>query len=63
LILFAEMRLPGEEWLEFEVTDGELRQTATFRPLGLFGRLYWLACLPFHGWLSPRMARRLATAR
>jgi uncharacterized protein YbjT (DUF2867 family) len=60
LILFAEMRLPGEAWLEFEVADGELRQTATFRPLGLCGRLYWVACMPFHTWLFPRMARTLA---
>lgn len=62
LILFAEMRLPGEGWLEFEVTETELRQTATFRPLGLLGRLYWVACLPFHAWLFPRMARSLAAA-
>ncbi len=62
LILFAEMRLPGEAWLEFEVKDGALRQTATFRPLGLLGRLYWLGCLPFHAVLFPRMARMLASA-
>jgi uncharacterized protein YbjT (DUF2867 family) len=61
LILFAEMRLPGEAWLEFEITDDELRQTATFRPLGVWGRLYWLGCLPFHAWLFPRMARTLAS--
>jgi uncharacterized protein YbjT (DUF2867 family) len=60
LILYAEMRLPGEAWLEFEVTDHELRQTATFRPLGLWGRAYWIACLPFHFWLFPRMARHIA---
>lgn len=60
LILYAEMKLPGEAWLEFRVTEGELVQTATFRPLGLLGRAYWLVCLPFHYWLFPRMARRLA---
>ena len=63
LILYAEMRLPGEAWLEFEVTPGELRQTATFRPLGLWGRAYWISCLPFHLWLFPRMAHRLAEAK
>jgi uncharacterized protein YbjT (DUF2867 family) len=63
LILFAEMRLPGEAWLEFEVTDRELWQTATFRPLGLLGRLYWLGCMPFHAWIFPRMARTLASPR
>jgi hypothetical protein len=65
LILYAEMKLPGEAWLEFcieETPDGgqALRQTATFRPHGLSGRLYWLAVLPFHWLLFPRMARNLA---
>lgn len=62
LILYAEMKLPGEAWLDFEVTAGELRQTATFRPRGLIGRVYWYAVLPFHFLLFPRMARRLASA-
>jgi hypothetical protein len=61
LILYAEMKLPGEAWLEFHVSDGQLTQTATFRPLGLLGRLYWIVCLPFHFWLFPKMARRLVT--
>jgi uncharacterized protein YbjT (DUF2867 family) len=68
LILYAEMKLPGEAWLEFVVeerTDGSqmLRQTATFRPHGLSGRLYWLALLPFHWMLFPRMARKLAAGQ
>lgn len=61
LILYAEMKIPGEAWLEFEVTDRELKQTATFRPLGLLGRLYWIACLPFHAFLFPHMAQKLAS--
>ena len=60
LILYAEMKLPGEAWLEFAVGEDELRQTATFRPQGLLGRLYWFAVLPAHWWLFPRMVRRLA---
>lgn len=60
LILYAEMKLPGEAWLEFQVSDRELVQTATFRPRGLYGRAYWCLCLPFHAWLFPRMARQLA---
>ena len=60
LILSAEMRLPGEAWLDFEISDDHLIQTATFRPRGLFGRLYWYAVLPFHIILFPQMARRLA---
>ena len=49
LLLFAEMKLPGETWLEFKFKDNKLMQTATFRPHGLWGRLYWYAVLPFHG--------------
>jgi len=61
LILSAEMRMPGEAWLDFEVTGEKLIQTATFRPRGLFGRAYWYAVLPFHILLFPRMAERLAS--
>jgi len=60
LILFAEMKLPGEAWLEFYISKDSLVQTATFRPLGLFGRLYWYLTFPFHLILFPRMARKLA---
>lgn len=68
LILYAEMKLPGEAWLEFAIEDAPngrhaLRQTATFRPQGLLGRLYWLAVLPFHWLLFPRMARNLALGK
>lgn len=49
LLLFAEMRLPGEAWLEFRIDEHNvLHQTATFRPKGLRGRLYWYSVLPFH---------------
>ncbi|MBX3044428.1 MAG: SDR family oxidoreductase [Candidatus Kapabacteria bacterium] len=48
LLLFAEMKLPGEAWLEFKINDDMLIQTATYRPKGLIGRLYWLSVLPFH---------------
>lgn len=50
LLLFAEMKLPGEAWLEFKMdTNHILTQTATFRPLGLSGRIYWYLVIPFHG--------------
>lgn len=48
LLLYAEMILPGEAWLEFRIEDGVLYQTATFRPHGLAGRLYWYSVMPFH---------------
>jgi uncharacterized protein YbjT (DUF2867 family) len=60
LLLFAEMKLPGEAWLEFKIIDEELFQTATFRPLGLMGRLYWLAVYPFHGIIFKGMIKKLS---
>jgi hypothetical protein len=61
LLLFAEMKLPGEAWLEFKIDDNNiLYQTATFRPLGLWGRLYWYSVLPFHGLIFKGMIRNIA---
>ena len=60
LLLFAEMKLPGEAWLEFKIIDGKLFQTATFRPLGLAGRLYWYAVYPFHGILFKGMIKKIS---
>lgn len=60
LLLFAEMKLPGEAWLEFNLKEGMLHQTATFRPKGLAGRLYWYAVLPFHGLVFSGMLKALA---
>jgi uncharacterized protein YbjT (DUF2867 family) len=64
LRLHAEMKLPGEAWLEFRITpegDGSrLTQRARFHPRGLWGRLYWAVLVPFHGLIFPRMARELA---
>ena len=52
LLLYAEMILPGDAWLEFKIVkeNGKdvLKQTATFRPDGILGRLYWYAVLPLH---------------
>jgi uncharacterized protein YbjT (DUF2867 family) len=61
LLLFAEMKLPGEAWLEFRIDNQNvLHQTATFRPLGLWGRLYWYSVLPFHGFIFRGMIRNIA---
>lgn len=59
LLLFAEMKLPGEAWLEFKIVNDHLEQTATFRPLGLVGRLYWYSVLPFHNIIFKGMIKRL----
>lgn len=67
LVLYAEMKLPGEAWLEFRIepddthsdSNWRLIQTATFRPRGLLGRLYWLAVLPFHHFVFQQMAEEV----
>ena len=64
LLLFAEMKLPGEAWLEFAIVNNEnrsiLKQTATFRPKGIMGRNYWYAMLPFHFFIFRNMLKRIA---
>ena len=61
LLLFAEMRVPGEAWLEFKIDkDNVLHQTATFRPKGLLGRAYWYIMLPFHYFIFDGMIKRIA---
>lgn len=64
LLLYAEMKLPGEAWLEFRIIKKEndknyLQQTATFRPRGLSGRAYWYSVLPFHFFVFNGMAKNL----
>jgi uncharacterized protein YbjT (DUF2867 family) len=63
LLLYAEMKVPGEAWLEFKIIQKSkkpfLQQTATFRPVGVAGRLYWYAELPFHLFIFNGMAKNL----
>ncbi len=64
LLLYAEMKLPGEAWLEWRIiNENELVQTATFRPLGIWGRIYWFSVLPFHGYIFKGMIKKIATLR
>ena len=64
LTLRAEMKLPGEAWLRWEVcNEGDavyLEQTAAFRPKGLPGLLYWWSLYPIHLVMFTRMARAIA---
>ncbi|RXQ94531.1 SDR family oxidoreductase [Ancylomarina salipaludis] len=59
LLLFAEMILPGEAWLEFKIDGDKLIQTATYRPKGLPGRLYWYIIYPFHGFIFRGLLKQL----
>ena len=64
LRLFAEMKLPGRAWLEFEVSQENMqtiiRQTAIFDPIGLWGNLYWFAVYPLHSLIFSGMLRSIA---
>ena len=61
LLLYAEMKLPGEAWLEFSIDKANiLHQTATFRPHGIWGRLYWYSVLPFHFLIFRGMINNIA---
>lgn len=63
LLLYAEMKVPGEAWLELKIIEfhgkSYLSQIATFRPNGLWGRLYWYAMYPFHLVIFNGMAKRI----
>ncbi|SLN05329.1 Putative nucleoside-diphosphate-sugar epimerase [Corynebacterium xerosis] len=67
LRLRAEMRVPGEAWLELRVeaeADGgsRLHQRAIYHPRGLLGDAYWWAVWPFHGIVFGGMQRNIARA-
>ena len=64
LLLYAEMKLPGEAWLQFRIVDQPdgthaVEQLAAYRPRGLAGRLYWYSVLPFHGIIFKGMVKNL----
>ena len=71
LRLRAEMRLPGDAWLEWSIepagTGSRIVQRALFRPRGLLGRAYWYSVAPFHrfifGPLTARLVERAARSR
>ena len=59
LVLYAEMKLPGEAWLEFKIIHNTLYQAATFKPKGIWGKMYWYTILPFHGLIFNGMLNKL----
>lgn len=61
MLLFAEMKIPGEAWLEFKIDENNiLHQVATFRPKGVLGRAYWGFTMPFHYFIFDGMIRNIA---
>ena len=59
LLLYAEMKLPGEAWLEFKFRENQLIQTATFRPKGIWGRNYWYLVMPIHEFVFKGLISRI----
>lgn len=63
LLLYAEMVMPGQGWLDFRLKEERgcliLTQKATFRPHGWKGRLYWLSTMPLHHFIFHGMIRKL----
>ncbi|MDM8006387.1 MAG: SDR family oxidoreductase [Phycisphaerae bacterium] len=69
LELRAEMKLPGEASLEFEVQPHPedhgrcmFVQTARFKPRGLLGLAYWYAVLPLHSFVFSGMLKGIRRA-
>ncbi|GMU22040.1 MAG: NAD-dependent dehydratase [Phycisphaerae bacterium] len=69
LELRAEMKLPGDAALEFEIQpdpDEDRRctliQTARFKPRGLLGLAYWYAVLPLHNIVFSGMLKGIRRA-
>ena len=59
LLLYAQMKLPGEAWLEFKIKDNKLIQSAYFYPKGVFGRLYWYTLVPLHYFIFKNMIKSI----
>ena len=64
--LSAGLKLPGRGWLEFRVDPLQggarslIRQTATFDPRGVAGRLYWYGVMPLHALVFRGLLRQIA---
>lgn len=59
LLLLAQMKVPGKAWLEFDIREDRLIQTAHFHPRGLLGRAYWFAMLPFHMLIFKTLGKKI----
>ncbi|WP_176371610.1 SDR family oxidoreductase [Desulfosediminicola flagellatus] len=59
LLLYAQMKIPGKAWLEFDIHEDKLIQTAHFLPRGVWGRLYWYSVLPLHYFVFRDLAKKI----
>lgn len=65
LVLLAEMKVPGEALLEFEIlpmgnNQVTLQMLSRFLPRGVFGMLYWYMLLPLHQFVFYGMLKAIA---
>lgn len=63
--LRAEMKVPGQAWLQFHVHPQAadraiLSQTAYFAPKGVWGLVYWYLLYPIHKVIFAGMIRKIA---
>lgn len=63
LLLSAQMKAPGKGWLEFNVQGQELNIIIHFLPNGVWGRLYWVAFLPWHNLIFDRLGKKLTFSK
>ena len=59
LLLKAEMKIPGDAWLEFKIENSEFIQSAYYLPKGVLGGLYWYFFIPFHFFIFKDMAQKI----
>jgi len=64
VLLRAEMKLPGDAWLQFSLTAQDhnrtlLRCCAWFQPRGLAGEVYWSALYPIHALIFSGMLKAI----
>jgi uncharacterized protein YbjT (DUF2867 family) len=63
VLLRAEMKLPGEAWLEFKIQDESGQRKLTVSPYyhtnRLFGKLYWFVLLPFHKFIFTDLIKQI----
>ena len=59
LLLYAQMKLPGNAWLEFKIQENKLIQSAYFYPKGVLGRLYWYVLIPLHYFVFNNMIKSI----
>lgn len=68
LSLLAEMKLPGQAMLNFDLASAgpeqptDLTMTARFRPKGLVGIMYWYTVVPLHNFVFGGMLKGIRQA-